>query len=82
MVSNQMDNPYAVGDLVHLPSGVVLYGTSKNYVQPMPVKVIERPAVALVMNKFASEYYSVSIGEDEFLVRKEAISLVSRKGMR
>jgi hypothetical protein len=77
-----MDNPFAIGDLVHIPSGVVLYGTSKHYMQPTPLKVIERPAVALVMDKFASEYYSISIGEEQWLVRKEAITLVSRKGMR
>ena len=87
MISSQMDNPFAIGDLVHISQGVVLYGQpdfghlSKS--NPFaPKKVNDRPTVGLITEKSALEFYTVSIGKEQYYVRKEDIALVSRKVMR
>ncbi len=82
MIISQMDNPFAIGDLVHIPSGVVLY-TPINIIkekQARPVKALEKPSVGLILNRDFSEYYRVSIGRDEFLLRKEDMVLIRKGG--
>lgn len=82
MVISQMDNPFAVGDLVHIPSGVVLY-TPINVIKEKtarPVKALEKPSVGLILNRDFSEYYKVSIGLEEYLLRKEDMVLIRKGG--
>lgn len=81
MINSQMDNPFAIGDLVHIPQGVVLYDTISTNKPAKPMKINDRPIVGLVMNKFV-HHYTIMIGEEEFLVSKEDITLVSRKAIR
>lgn len=85
MISSQMNNPFMIGDLVHIPKGVVLYYHMKDEYRkssPSPAKVNDKARVALVLKKIVSEFYSVSIGEEEYVVMKDDMSLVTRKGMR
>lgn len=86
MINSQMDNPFSVGDLVHIPKGVLLYddrgGNQTQSYFPLPEKAIEKPSVGLILNKPFPEFYRVSIGPEEYLIRKEDMMLVTRKGMR
>lgn len=84
MINSQMANPFAVGDLVHIPQGVVLYFIDDSRVSSVvsPKKVNGKSTVALVLNKKYGEYYNISIGNEEFLVKKEDMALVSRKAIR
>ena len=87
MVISQMDNPFAIGDLVHIPSGVVLYSPisldvikeHKKYAAKA-VKALEKASVGLVLNRDFSDYYKVSIGLDEFLLKKEDMVLIRKGG--
>jgi hypothetical protein len=86
MVISQMDNPFAIGDLVHIPSGVVLYSPIKLDIikerkyAAKAVKALEKPSVGLVLNRDFSDYYKVSIGQDEFLLKKEDMVLIRKGG--
>ena len=80
-----MDNPFSVGDLVHIPKGVILYDDNdgrETRTFPMPERAIDKPAVGLIINKPFPEWYRVSIGETEYLIRKEDMTLVSGKVIR
>lgn len=79
MVITQMNNPFMAGDLVHIPSGVILYKPIHEWSDAFPAKTLEKPSVGLVLSKDIAEYYKVSIGRDEFLLKKEDMVLVSRK---
>ena len=81
MISSQMDNPFAIGDLVHIPQGVVLYDPISSNKPQKPMKINDRPIVGLVMSKLL-HHYTIMIGEEEYLISKEDITLVSRKAMR
>lgn len=81
MISSQMNNPFMIGDLVHIPKGVVLYST-ENAKPPSPQKVNDKPVVALIINKYVTDFYNVSIGQEEYVVKKEDMALVTGKGMR
>ena len=87
MVISQMDNPFAIGDLVHIPSGVVLYSPidlsiiKERKVAARAIKALEKPSVGLVLNRDLTDYYRVSIGQDEFLLKKEDMVLI-RKGTK
>ena len=87
MISSQMDNPFAIGDLVHVSQGVVLYGQTEfgqlSNTNPFaPKKINDKPTVGLITQKSIHEFYTVSIGNEQYYVRKEDIALVSRKVMR
>ena len=88
MISSQMDNPFAIGDLVHISQGVVLYGNSDNFYLGMsnspliPTKVNDKPTVGLVMENSIHEFYNIAVGQERYYVRKEDMALVSRKAMR
>lgn len=77
MINSQMDNPFMIGDLVHIPQGIMLYGT----VSPIsgPAKVTDKPFVGLVMKMYNAYFYKVGIGTEEYYIRKEDISLITRK---
>jgi hypothetical protein len=47
-----------------------------------PKKVNDKPTVGLITNNPEREFYNVSIGNEQYYVRKEDIALVSRKVMR
>lgn len=81
MTNSQMDNPFAIGDLVHIPTGVVLYDSNSADKPARPQKINDKPIVGLVLNKLI-QYYTIIIGQDEYLVLKEDITLVSRKDIR
>ena len=76
-----IDNPFAIGDLVHIPQGTTLYrtvNTEKNMVfdRPMPIKLIDEPTVGLIINKSIYDFYVVSIGNREYMVKTEQINYV------
>jgi hypothetical protein len=78
-----MDNPFAIGDLVHIPSGVILYKPILPAISrsgPFPAKASEKPTVGLVLNKDIMEYYKVSIGQEEYLLKKEDMVLIRKGG--
>jgi hypothetical protein len=83
-----MDNPFAIGDLVHISQGVILYDLSGYSLMTTtndffaPKKVNDKPTVGLITNNPEREFYNVSIGNEQYYVRKEDIALVSRKVMR
>lgn len=81
MINSQMDNPFTIGDLVHIPQGVVLYDPISADKPSKPMKINDRPIVGLVMSKYL-HHYTIMIGEEEYLISKEDITLVSRKAMR
>lgn len=87
MINSQMDNPFMIGDLVHIPKGVVLYRNFKKqtdalYPNPSPAKINDKATVALVIKKVIPQFYNVSIGEEEYIVMKEDITLITRKDVR
>ena len=88
MISSQMDNPFAIGDLVHISQGVVLYGNSDNFKLGIssspfsPRKVNDKPTVGLVMEHSMYEFYNIAVGQERYYIRKEDMALVSRKAMR
>lgn len=82
MVNSQMDNPFKIGDLVHIPTGVVLYDMVNGWGGPAPAKVSERPSVGLIMKKDGTGLYRVAIGQVEYLITKEDMSLITRKAVR
>ena len=77
-----MDNPFAVGDLVHIPKGVLLYESMDENHYPIPEKALEKPSVGLVIKKADRDFYKVSIGLNEYLIRKEEMFIVNSRGMR
>ena len=77
-----MDNPFSVGDLVHLPQGTILYrlidfNAKKINDVPMPIKIIDRPTVGLIINKSIYDFYMVSIGNQEYLIKAEQMNYKS-----
>jgi hypothetical protein len=77
-----MDNPFAVGDLVHIPKGVLLYESFDQNHYAIPDKALERASVGLILQKSYNDFYIVSIGIREYLIRKEDMCIVTRKGIR
>jgi phage terminase large subunit-like protein len=75
-----MDNPFAIGDLVHIPKGVMLYEAAADYA--IPEKAVSDVAVGLIMRKQLGDFYSVSIGQNEYLIKKEDMTLITTKGKR
>lgn len=77
-----MDNPFMIGDLVHIPKGVILYAGEKIHSPPSPSKVNDKPRVGLVLKRIIPEFYTISVGEEEYVIRKEDLSLITRKALR
>ena len=74
-----MDNPFAIGDLVHLPQGTILYrilDTNKKMLHdiPMPIKMTDKPTVGLIINKSIYDFYKVSVGNKEYLIKAEQMN--------
>lgn len=71
-----------IGDLVHLPQGTTLYKIINNskrfiYDKPMPIKMIDSPEVALVIQKSIYDFYVVNIKEQEFLIKSEEAYIIN-----
>lgn len=84
MIITRMNNPFAIGDLVHIPQGTTLYRTldSNNrfaYKVPLPIKIIDKPTVGLIINKSIYDFYTVSIGNIEYLIKSDEINYTSEK---
>ena len=79
MINSQMDNPFMIGDLVHIPKGIIFYRAT--YVPQSPIidMVCDQACIGLVARKYLSDFYYVFVGEKEFLVSKEDITLITRK---
>lgn len=76
-----MDNPFAIGDLVHIPQGTTLYRTisiDKRIIhdRPMPIKITDKPTVGLVINKSIYDYYIIGIGTKEYMIKSEQINYI------
>lgn len=82
MINSQMDNPFMIGDLVHIPKGVVFYIKQNLYTEPIPSVVNNKVSVGLVMKKDATGLYRISVGPTEYLIKKEDVSLITRKDVR
>lgn len=83
MINSQMDNPFMIGDLVHIPKGVVYYALSSSRRDEVtPLKVNDKPSVGLILKKEYTSLYKIAVGEKEYLIKKEDISLIIRKDVR
>lgn len=77
-----MDNIFYIGDLVHLPQGTTLYRLINNdkkfiYDRPMPIRLVDKPTVALILKKSIYDFYVVSIKNDEFMIRSEEAFIIN-----
>ena len=82
MLTAIMDNPFAVGDLVHIAQGTTLYKVYNNdkkliYDKPMPVKILDKPTTGYIINKYIDDYYLVGVGNKEYLIRTEEIRFLN-----
>lgn len=76
MNQQTMNNPFAIGDIVHLPQGTTLYKILNNdkrflYDRPMPSKIVERPSIGLIIKKVINDFYMVSIENQEYLIKMQ-----------
>lgn len=79
-----MDNPFAVGDLVHIPQGTTLYriiDKNKNfiYTNPQPIKVIDIPKIGYIIDKSVYDFYIVGIENAEYMIKSYEMNLTSEK---
>lgn len=84
MITTRMNNPFAIGDLVHIPQGTTLYRTIDNnntfiYKVPLPIKIVDKPTAGLVINKSIYDFYVVSIANVEYLIKSDEINYTSEK---
>lgn len=82
MINSQMDNPFMIGDLVHIPTGVVFYVQTNVYTEPIPSLVNNKASVGLIIKKDTTGLYRISVGLSEYLIKKEDVSLITRKDVR
>lgn len=77
MITSQMNNPFAVGDLVHIPQGVCLFNS--DYKLSI---VTDKPVVALIVADNRLPYYTILLGDIEYLIEKQEMALLSRKEVK
>lgn len=82
---NDNNNLFSAGDLLHMPQGTVLYHKIKRHffgsgtANAIPIKVVEKPTIALVMEKDINDFYLVSIKDQEYLIKGYDVSLVNEE---
>jgi len=80
-----MDNPFAIGDLVHIPQGTTLYkiinpnnSITMIYDRPIPVKISDKPTVGLIINKSIYDFYIVDVGNKEYMIKSDQMNYVEK----
>jgi hypothetical protein len=69
-----MDNPFAVGDLVHIPAGVFLNKLYANNVT-MLAKITSKPTIGIILSRTVGLSYEVFVIGDKYLINKEDMTL-------
>jgi hypothetical protein len=76
---HQLNNAFAIGDLVQIPQGTILYKSVDSIKKiildnPTPINIIDKPTIGLVINKSIQDFYIVSIGDKEYLIKSEQMN--------
>jgi len=77
-----MDNPFAVGDLVHIPQGTTLYKLINSetrfiFEKPIPTKIADKPLTGYIINKSIYDFYIVGIGDKEYMIKSDEIQILN-----
>ena len=80
-----LNNCFSPGDLLHVPQGTIIYNKIRkqffgnSYPNSIPIKALEKPTIALVIEKDISDFYLVSIKDQEYLIKGCDVSLVNEE---
>jgi hypothetical protein len=82
MIAAIMDNPFAIGDLVHIPQGTTLYkllNTQTKFLfdRPMPIKTADKPLAGYIINKSIYDFYIVGVGDREYMIKSDEIKILN-----
>jgi hypothetical protein len=83
MKALMIDNPFAIGDLVHVAQGTTLYkildlNKPMIYEKPMPIKITDIPSIGYIINKSIYDFYLVGIGSREYMIKSEELEYYNK----